>query len=112
MRSEIRKLKLWSLFAVAALGGACLGSPKGARAEDIAPRPARCTGVTAQPLNLDGAQAYTYNTASGRALRLHVFRAPGAAGRQTTVIFYFGGGWRSGDIDAFIQAHLRANTAA
>jgi acetyl esterase len=66
-----------------------------------AAQPQRCLGIQAQPMNLPGAQSYTYKTASGRSLRIHVF-APTESGTRPAILFFFGGGWSFGKVTQFL----------
>ncbi|WP_404339277.1 alpha/beta hydrolase [Sphingomonas sp. MMS12-HWE2-04] len=61
----------------------------------------RCTGIPAQPDTLPGATSFTYRTASGRDLRIHVFQPAGPRAARPAILFFFGGGWRVGRITAF-----------
>jgi acetyl esterase len=66
------------------------------------------------PATLPGARSFTYATAPSRELRLHVFSpgnaaaANGATGRPA-IVFFFGGGWRTGTPVVFAD---RARTLA
>lgn len=76
-----------------------------------------CSGVQPQPDTLPGARSYVYRQASGRDLRIHVFKpvAPLAAaakpGPAPAALFFFGGGWRAGRIQSF-EPQARAFAAA
>lgn len=63
-----------------------------------------CDGVRPQPDNLEGAISVTYAHPGNRDLRLHIFQPGGAvsAGEsRPAILFFFGGSWRVGDINAF-----------
>lgn len=60
-----------------------------------------CDAVDDQPATLPGAQSFTYRTASDRELRIHVFGQPDAATPRPAILFFFGGGWRRGNIAQF-----------
>lgn len=69
-----------------------------------------CKDVAAVPESLPGAQSIVYRTASKRPLRLFVF-PPAKTSTQPSpaVLFFFGGGWRSGSVASFVdQAHAFA----
>lgn len=77
------------------------GAAGAANAQPPAPeRPRGCEAVLPQPETLPGADSFTYKTA-GRDLRLHVFPAAGDGAAQPAILFFFGGGWRQGDVRAF-----------
>ena len=61
-----------------------------------------CKDVGPAPESLPGAESIVYRTASNRPLRLFVFRPekPSATPLRA-VLFYFGGGWRSGSVTSF-----------
>ncbi len=54
---------------------------------------------TGYPPELPGAKAETYKTVEGLDLKLYVYSPDGhaAADRRPAVVFFFGGGWRSGN---------------
>jgi acetyl esterase/lipase len=64
-----------------------------------------CEGVRPQPDRLDGAISVTYAHPDNRDLRLHIFQPTGtldAVGPgRPAILFFFGGSWRVGDINAF-----------
>lgn len=60
-----------------------------------------CTGVPPQLEHIPGAERFMYRRA-GRNLYMHVFR-PARPGRAPAVVLYFGGGWRTGMVDAFAE---------
>jgi acetyl esterase/lipase len=60
-----------------------------------------------QPLSIDGAATHVYKSVGGVELRLHVFAAAGAAAApRPAIVFFFGGGWRTGSIAQFVP-HAR-----
>lgn len=91
------------LAGVALAVFACASALPAARAQ-------MCAGIEVQPATLPGAQSFTYRTASGRDLRLHVF-APKGEGMHSAVLFFFGGGWMIGKVEQF-QAQAEAAEAA
>ncbi|MBI1361200.1 MAG: alpha/beta hydrolase fold domain-containing protein [Alphaproteobacteria bacterium] len=62
-----------------------------------------CAGVAPEPDNIEGAKSFTYKTASGRALRIHVFEPKDAGSGHPAVLFFFGGGWRIGSVLQFVD---------
>jgi len=65
------------------------------------PRSMNCpASLQAQPDTLEGAVSHVYKTA-GRNLRIHVFMPAQQKGTSPAILFYFGGGWRTGSITAF-----------
>lgn len=62
---------------------------------------AECASVLPQPLALSGATSHTYTTASGRPLLMHVFAPANDSSAHPAIMFFFGGGFRKGDITAF-----------
>ncbi|KRB52866.1 alpha/beta hydrolase [Phenylobacterium sp. Root700] len=63
-----------------------------------------CDGVQPQPLSVEGAQTFTYAQASGRPLKIHVFRPAGPAAQPApAILFFFGGGWRQGSVIQFVD---------
>jgi acetyl esterase/lipase len=61
-----------------------------------------CKDVKPAPESLPGAESVVYRTASNRPLRLFIFRPKNqGATPLRTVLFYFGGGWRSGSVASF-----------
>lgn len=80
-----------------------IGAPAFAQTPS-APRTAAawgCQAVTPSPATLPGAQSQTYRTASGRDLRAHVFSPTDAGKPRPAVLFFFGGGWRVGNVSVF-----------
>jgi acetyl esterase len=60
-----------------------------------------CAGIAPQPTTLAGATSHVYRIASGRALRLHAFGEAGTVDNpRPAILFFFGGGWRTGEIEA------------
>ncbi len=62
-----------------------------------------CEGVRPQPNSLDGAISLTYAHPGNRDLRLHIFQPAKAIGAppHPAILFFFGGSWRVGDVNAF-----------
>ena len=86
-----------------------LGCGVGAPAWAEAPRdlPAYCKYVAPPSKTLPGAATFIYRTAGARPLRIHVFSPSGQAGSRPAALFFFGGGFRTGDVAAF-AAHAKA----
>lgn len=98
-------MSVWR-FAAPILAILVLAGP--AAAQPAPERPA--AACTAQPADLTGARSYTYRHASGRDLRLHVFAPDKPAPSRAAIAFFFGGGWRQGDVRAFApQAQVMAD---
>ena len=74
-----------------------LATPAAAQAD---PR-GTCAGVVPQRQTVDGFEAVIYRRASNRDLKLHILQPTGFAGPRPAVLFFFGGGWRNGDVAAF-----------
>jgi len=57
-----------------------------------------------QPLSIRGAVTYVYKSIGGTELRLHLFNPPNHASwmRRPAILFFFGGGWRSGNVEQFV----------
>jgi acetyl esterase/lipase len=55
------------------------------------------------PPNMEGAKAEVYKTASGRELKLYIFNPPGHTSGSPAIVFFFGGGWKSGSPQQFEQ---------
>ena len=60
-----------------------------------------CASVVPQRQAVDGFEAVVYRRASDRDLKLHILRPTGFSGPRPAVLFFFGGGWRNGDVAAF-----------
>lgn len=60
-----------------------------------------CQGVPPQTQALEGSIAYIYRNIGTRDLKIHVFKPAGARGRRPAILFFFGGGFRNGQIDVF-----------
>lgn len=62
-----------------------------------------------QPDHIEGANSFVYRTVDGIKLRLHVFSA-NAQTPSPSIIFFFGGGWRQGNIMQFVpqSRHLQS----
>jgi acetyl esterase/lipase len=91
-----------AVLSALALALIALGAPPPASAQDLPPKaePARpaCPPATEA---LPGAAAYEYRVGQGRTMRLFVFSPPGATRPSPAILFFFGGGWRTGDVRAF-----------
>lgn len=74
-----------------------------------------CDGVRPQPDTLLGAISVTYAHPGDRDLRLHIFQPAGAVDAgglaRPSILFFFGGSWRVGEITAF-QEQAAAFVAA
>jgi len=71
-----------------------------------------CANVQPQPVVLRGAESFTYKSTLGpeaRDLRVHVFQ-PKGSGIHPAILFFFGGGWRTGALSAF-EEQAKAFTA-
>lgn len=90
----------WMIGLAALLLAGCQGATNKGAAQVLSNN---CEGVTAQPAALVGAESVTYRRASGRDLRLHIFRPDPAAAapHHPAILFFFGGAWRIGEITAF-----------
>lgn len=91
--------RLRGVFVMAALvclGGHCRAQAPGA----------------AYPPQMEGAQVEVYKTIGEVKLNLYIFNPPGhqAGDRRAAIVFFFGGGWRSGTPKQFEQQcrHLAA----
>lgn len=67
--------------------------------------PARKQGGFAYPPRMEGAAVEVYKTAGDARLSLWIFHPPGhtAGARRAAIVFFFGGGWRSGNPQQFEQ---------
>lgn len=63
--------------------------------------PGGCEKAGPQPATLPGAQSTTYSNTGTRDLRLHVFSPAANDAARPAILFFFGGGWRTGTINAF-----------
>ncbi len=63
--------------------------------------PAYCAHIPAPSLTLPGATSFTYRTIGERNLRIHVFEPANPSRRRPAAIFFFGGGFRFGDVSTF-----------
>ena len=88
----MRRLMFWS--ALVALTACMVGTSAFARA-------AGCAGVAPQPTTLAGARSFTYAHPGDRDLRIHLFLPADARASHPAILFFFGGGWRNGGVDAF-----------
>ena len=64
---------------------------------------AQGAAVPPQPLEIEGALSHVYKSTEGSELRLHIFtpKNRGTATALPAIVFFFGGGWASGNIDQF-----------
>lgn len=84
----------WALLIFLAIATCVLTDPVHAQLS--------CQGVEAQPATIAGAQTRLYKSVAGHALRLHIFSPiESGTGRQSAVVFYFGGAWMLGSVDQF-----------
>lgn len=101
--AAIRLLSRWGILPMAGLLCVLAGSfmilPSSARAQENDP----CRAVGPQAEQVEGMAGYTYRTASGRDLRIHVAAPSGDASSRPGVLFFFGGGWAIGNIQDFAQ---------
>ncbi|WP_222102746.1 alpha/beta hydrolase [Robbsia andropogonis] len=76
----------------------------------LEPGESACKEVGPAPETLPDAESIIYRTASNRPLRLFVFQpARPNAVPSSAILFFFGGGWRSGSVTSFVdQAHAFA----
>jgi acetyl esterase/lipase len=59
--------------------------------------------VPPQPTTVDGAVTHVYKSIAGTELRLHVFSpSTRRAKPEAAIVFFFGGGWRTGSIQQFV----------
>lgn len=85
------------------MAGAALGLAAWSMAGASLAQPAaegRCAGVAPQEAQIEGAEAFVYADA-GRPLKIHVLRPQNGVGPRPAALFFFGGGWRQGDVRAF-----------
>ena len=66
-------------------------------------QPAQQT-ATPQPTSIPGAQSEVYKTIGETKLMLHIFQPAGRKDgeRRPAIVFFFGGGWRSGTVNQFV----------
>lgn len=72
-------------------------SATGARAQAAA----GCAGVGAQDERVGDAEAFVYSEGK-RPLRIHVLQPAEGAGPRPAALFFFGGGWRAGQLKQFL----------
>lgn len=60
-----------------------------------------CAQVVPQRQTVEGFEPVIYRHARNRDLKLHILRPSGFAGPRPAILFFFGGGWRNGDVAAF-----------
>lgn len=77
-----------------------------AQMADAVKAPAPCRNLQRQVEAISGASTQTYRVANGRDLRIHVF-TPQGPGPHPAALFFFGGGWNSGQVTHF-QDQARA----
>jgi acetyl esterase/lipase len=59
--------------------------------------------VAPQPTTIAGAVTHVYKSVAGTVLRLHVFAPASRSARsEAAIVFFFGGGWRSGTVQQFV----------
>ncbi|MGY2488912.1 alpha/beta hydrolase [Cupriavidus sp. CP313] len=63
---------------------------------------ASCVGAGSTPASMPGAVGRVYKTASGRDLRVHVLEPADTSAHRPAILFFFGGGWRRGQVDQFL----------
>ncbi len=95
-------MKITSLtrtLAVLCIAGLMSLRPPPAFAQDATP----ATSEAAVPAELQQAEIFTYKTVADVSLPLYVFKAEGcqASDHRPAIVFYFGGGWRSGSPTQF-----------
>jgi acetyl esterase/lipase len=88
--------------ALVALGAAAAVFLRQVIRRDRVTRRGQGAHVAPPPDTLPGADTYTYQTISGRPLRIHLFQPADIATPRPAILFFFGGGWRIGDARAFI----------
>lgn len=100
MGEQRRKRIRWSVVVCSAmLAASCNGF------DAVPPDPNRnahgeASGCPAVPDHLAGASTDIYKTA-GRPLRLFILRPARAQTPRPAILFFFGGGWRTGSVTAF-----------
>ncbi|MBP7704418.1 MAG: alpha/beta hydrolase [Caulobacter sp.] len=78
------------------LAGCAPGPVRGAGPE------ASCAAVGPQTQALAGAHSKVYRTTrGGRDLKLHIIPAATGDGPRPAILLFFGGGWRTGNVEAF-----------
>jgi acetyl esterase len=96
---------LWAVFTPAA----ALAAP------NLCVTRAGTAATAPQPTHLDDSTPYVFKTVDGQDLRLHVFspKSDQFPGKHPVIIFYFGGAWMVGTVDAFVpQARYFASRGA
>lgn len=87
------------------MAGAALGLAAWSMAGASLAQPAaegRCAGVAPQDTQILGAEAFVYADA-GRPLKIHVLRPQNVGGPRPAALFFFGGGWRLGQVSQFVD---------
>jgi acetyl esterase/lipase len=84
--------RLWVVLALV------LASPAVSAGQPTSP------AVAPQPASVEGATAHVYKSIGGVELRLHVFSPARADAKRRVpaIVFFFGGGWRSGLVTQFV----------
>ncbi len=92
-----------------ALPAAPADAPVAASSSPAAAEPARlgCETAGPTPESLPGATPHIYASRPTRDLRLHVFAPANAAPAHPAIVFFFGGGWRTGSPTIFADRALR-----
>src|ERR1700741_3201423 len=93
-------LRWRALAALAASSALCLASGGAQAGQPAAPAdlPQYCKFVPAPSQSLPGATSFTYRQLGNRTLRIHVFSPPGDGRPRPAAIFFYGGGFRTGDV--------------
>lgn len=100
-----------SLLLVSALSGCTAGAGSGPLASSSSAFSGvlSCLGAGSAPTSLPGAASHVYKTASGRDLRVHVlqpadaFASLASSTHRPAILFFFGGGWRRGQVTQFLS---------
>ena len=79
-----------------------LAASGAARAEALTPPP-YCKYVAPPSASLPGAVSFTYAQVGDRVLRIHVFTPPGEGRARPAAVFFYGGGFRTGDVAAEVD---------
>ncbi len=95
MRSGWKTTVFTVLFAACA-GAIVVASAPAARGQPTPDARLSCENAGPTPATLPGAQTFVYATTPARDLRLHVFSPANAATAHPAIMFFFGGGWRTG----------------
>lgn len=95
-----RTFKALTLSSALLLG---LCGAQAGRAETLPELPQYCKFVPPPSQSLPGATSFTYGTLADRALRIHVFSPPNDGQRRPAALFFFGGGFRIGDVSSYVE---------